>query len=237
MKLTRRQEEFVRNLVDLYRELQEPFHYSLLAEKLGVSRFSAYDMLRLLEEKGVVTSEYQLPEGKSGPGRSEVVYRPTERARQMMSQLAGDMIDRGDWDAIKERILEKVRTNEIKEWELAEEMLARAPAEEQGAVAYCVEVMTIVTLRLRRRDGRKLLLNYFSQILPDGSRTCRANLSLFGGFALGVLADESANSPSWGQELLQHVVRYQQLVIDMEPRLCRQLATYLRNVLASPQGE
>ena len=49
--------------------------------------------------------------------------------------------------------MERVRVNEMNEWELAEEMLARAPAGEQGAVAYCVEIMTIVTLRLRRRDG------------------------------------------------------------------------------------
>lgn len=237
MKLTRRQEEFVRNLVDLYRELQEPFHYSLLAEKLGVSRFSAYDMLRLLEEKGLVASEYQLSEGKSGPGRSEVFYRPTERARSMMAQLAGEMIDRGDWDAIKERILERVRTNELEEWELAEEMLARAPGGEQGAVAYCVEVMTIVTLRLRQHDGRKLLLDYLPKILPAAGATCRANLSLLGGFALGVLADESTSAPSWGQELLQHVIRYQQLVIDMEPRLCRQLAANLKNVFAPLRGE
>ncbi|MCA9943043.1 MAG: hypothetical protein H6656_18040 [Ardenticatenaceae bacterium] len=237
MNLTRRQEEFVRNLVNLYREMQEPFHYSLLAEKLGVSRFSAYDMLRVLEEKGMVTSEYQLSESKTGPGRSAVLYRPTEQARQVMSQLAGDMIDRGDWDAIKERVLEKVRTNELNEWELVEEMLARTPPEGHGAVAYCVEVMTIVTLRLRRRSGRKLLLDYLPEILPTASANCRANLSLLGGFALGILTDESADAPLWGKELLQHAIRYQQLVIGMEPRLCRQLATQLSNVFAVLHSE
>ena len=80
MKLTRRQETFIRNLMDLSRELQGPIHYSMLAERTGVSRITAYDMLRLLEEKGFVRSDYQLAEGKSGPGRSEIVFWPTEQA-------------------------------------------------------------------------------------------------------------------------------------------------------------
>ena len=87
MDLTRRQEEFVRSLLDLYGELQEPFHYSELADRLGVSRFTAYDMLRVLEEKGIVTSHYQLDEGRSGPGRSTVVYRPTHRARRILEDV------------------------------------------------------------------------------------------------------------------------------------------------------
>ena len=64
LKLTRRQEDFINNLLDLYREMEGPIHYSVLAERLGVSPFTAYDMLRLLEEKGLVSSEYYLPSDK-----------------------------------------------------------------------------------------------------------------------------------------------------------------------------
>jgi predicted ArsR family transcriptional regulator len=87
MDLTRRQEEFVRSLLDLYGELQEPFHYSELAERLGVSRFTAYDMLRVLEEKGIVASQYQLDEERGGPGRSTVMYEPTPRARRILADV------------------------------------------------------------------------------------------------------------------------------------------------------
>ena len=89
MELTRRQTTFVERLVDLYHEAQGPIHYSTLARRLGVSRFTAYDMLRLLEEKGLVTSAYQLTAGKSGPGRSQVRYEPTERAHTLIAELAG----------------------------------------------------------------------------------------------------------------------------------------------------
>ena len=90
MKLTRRQEDFIHKMLDLYRELQGPIHYTVMAERLGVSRFTAYDMLRLLEEKGLVISEYQLAESKSGPGRSEVVFIPSPEAHRLFASLAGE---------------------------------------------------------------------------------------------------------------------------------------------------
>ena len=76
MKLTPRQRTFLEKLRDLYRERRGPVHYSAVAERLGVSKFSAYDMLRVLEKKGVAGSEYLLSTERSGPGRSQVVFFP-----------------------------------------------------------------------------------------------------------------------------------------------------------------
>ncbi len=72
MKLTKRQDAFIKNLLDLYMEAKEPIHYTVLAERLGVSRFTAYDMLRVLEDKGFVRSEYRLSD-KAKTGRSESI--------------------------------------------------------------------------------------------------------------------------------------------------------------------
>ena len=66
-------------------------HYSVLAERLGVSPFTAYDMLCLLEDKGMVTSEYQLSAEKSGPGRAERLFYPVESARERGEHLADQM--------------------------------------------------------------------------------------------------------------------------------------------------
>lgn len=93
MKLTRRQEEFVKKLLELKQEFDGPIHYSLLAERLGVSPFTAYDMLCLLEAKGYVTSAYQLPPDKCGPGRAERVFYPGEmayvHAQRRLAETAG----------------------------------------------------------------------------------------------------------------------------------------------------
>lgn len=238
MELTRRQEEFLRTLLDLYHEQQEPLHYSALAERLGVSRFTAYDMLRLLEEKGFATSAYQLAEDKSGPGRSEVVYQPTERAHALMARLTGE-VESEDWEAVKEHILARVRkagSGTLGESDLAEEMLARVPPDEPEILRYCVEVMTVIALRLRRRAGRQLLLDYLGELLPAQEEVCRANLSLLGGFALGILAEEAQNDEQWTQELLVHVRLYQQLVLEMEPDVCRRLTTHLEETFDLLRG-
>ncbi|MCK4897770.1 MAG: hypothetical protein KAS38_03260, partial [Anaerolineales bacterium] len=127
MKLTRRQEDFIINLVELSQKLDGPIHYSLLAESLGVSPFTAYDMLRLLEEKGFVTSEYQLASNKSGPGRAERVFYPTEMAQeqgQLLSDEAG-----GDFRPF---LLEMMRKGELEGHEVVEDMLARIPPVLQG---------------------------------------------------------------------------------------------------------
>ncbi len=229
MKLTRRQETFIHRLLDLYRELKGPIHYSVLAERVGVSPFTAYDMLRLLEKKGLVASEYRVASGKPVPGRSEIVFRPTDRAYRLLVELAGDT-DVGDWEAVKEQVLERLRRGELHERELAEEMLARVPPEVPSILRYCIEVMTVVTLRLGRGAGRRLLAEHLPQILERQGEVTRAGLLLLSGFALGLLARESSGEAGWNQGLLAHVRRYQSLVLEMEPGLCHQLGDELKDV-------
>ncbi|GAG02285.1 unnamed protein product, partial [marine sediment metagenome] len=138
MKITRRQEEFIKNLLELHREVKGPIHYSLLAERLGVSPFTAYDMLCLLEEKGMVRSEYQLANEKSGPGRAERVFYPvetTEERERRMAEAGGVKLE---GEALNQFILDRLRRGEMWDKDLAEEMLARIPDEGQGRLRYCV---------------------------------------------------------------------------------------------------
>src|SRR5512136_472465 len=230
MKLTRRQEAFIRKLLDVYREAQEPVHYSLLAERLGVSRFTAYDMLRLLEEKGFVSSDYQLSAHKSGPGRSEVVFLPTPLSHQLIADMGG--ASRKDWETIKQRVVDEVKSGQVRDRELVQEMLARLPPEGQNPRRYCIEVMKVVALRLRDRPGGQVLRGYLPHLLPDKDANYRADLNLLGGFALGILASETKGDPEWGSELFDHVKRYQTLVNEMDPELRRKLARSLKHVFA-----
>ena len=68
-KLTRRQQQFLSKFLDLYGKKRESLHYTALAEYIGVGKISAYEMLRLLEEHGLVEAEYELPANQRGPGR------------------------------------------------------------------------------------------------------------------------------------------------------------------------
>lgn len=229
MEITRRQEDFIRKMIDLYRELQEPFHYSYVAERLGINPFTAYDMLRLLEKKGIVTSQYHLAEDKSGPGRSEIFFLPTIEAHRVFARLSEDVGDQ-EWKALREAVLLKVRSGALQDRELVNDILTPVPPEGQGALRYCLEVMTVIALLLRRGNGRRLLFSCLPNILPSIESANPVNLSLLGGFALGILADENIDDHDWGRELIGHVRQYQALVVNMNPQLCRKLAASLREV-------
>lgn len=232
MMLTRRQEEIIRKMLDLYHELQGPIHYSTLADRLGVSPFTAYDMLRLLEEKGFVSSEYQLAPDKTGPGRAVRVFQPTQLAQKLFQSLAEET-GGADWEEVKQRILDKTRKGEIQERELMQEMLARIPSEGKSQVQYCVEVMTIVALRIRNIKGRILLKKFFPEMLPDTKPARRTNLCLLGGFALGMLAIEDSSDREWEQQLLEHVQVYMDIVTKMDIRRCQLLGEKLTRVFAT----
>ena len=231
MQLTGRQTTFVERLVDLYHEAHGPIHYSVLARRLGVSRFTAYDMLRLLEEKGLVTSDYQLTAGHSGPGRSEVLFQPTARAHALVAQLAGP--DGGeDWETVKRRLVDNFAGPNARDRELTEAMLARVPRGGPAPVRYCLEVMTIVAQRLKGRARRAALAGWLPALLGAPAGGDRASLGLLGGWALSALASETHAGEPWRREALAHLRRYQALVMEMDPRLCRRLSDGLWEVFA-----
>jgi DNA-binding Lrp family transcriptional regulator len=229
MKLTRRQEEFVNNLIDLSLEFDGPIHYSILAERLGVSPFTAYDMLCLLEDKGLVTSEYQLAEDKQGPGRAERLFYPylsSERREELENQFGGQIPGK---EERRKLVLEQIQSREFRDKELAAEFLARVPDIEQGELSYCIELMTIVALRMKDGCGRKLLLDYLPGILPGGEPT-RENLSMLGGFAFGIVAQECGEDTEWVEKLFVHIQQYFSIVLQLDSQERKQLAGALSGV-------
>jgi len=231
MKLTRRQEIFIHRLLDLYRELNGPIHYSLLAERVGVSPFTAYDMLRLLEEKGYVTSEYRTGSEKPSVGRSEVVFLPTELAHRLFEELTSGA-DLGNWDSAKLQIMERIRKGEFHDRIMAEEMLVRVPPEAPETLRFCFEVIMILVLRLGKNTGRRVLSQRLPQFLEMKGAISRSGLLLLGGFVLGLLANENIVDSDRDKSIIEQVERYQALVMQMEPRLCRRLGDGIKDMFA-----
>ena len=231
MRLTQRQEDFIVNFIELFRELDCPIHYTVVAERLGVSDITAYDMLRLLEEKGFVASQYELADNKSGPGRSKIVFLPTPRTRRRMKMAnIAETVMGGEWEGIKTHALEKFRKSRLEGYILVQDTLAQIPSDGDGSLKECVEIITILALHLRRRAGRKLLLDFLPKILASSDDASRANLNLLGGFTLGILVDETVEGHEWSHELLQHVQRYQSHVSDMNPKSRKELATHILKI-------
>ncbi|MCA1553897.1 MAG: Lrp/AsnC family transcriptional regulator, partial [Chloroflexi bacterium] len=138
MRLTPRQRDFLRKLLDLYHDAQQPIHYSQVANALGVNRFSAYDMLKLLEQKGYLQSEYLLSPMHSGPGRSSIAFTPTAKARAAVRLLGGRTAASAEWQAVRERILSQLREREMNDDELLRELLAHIPSI-KSPLEFCAE--------------------------------------------------------------------------------------------------
>jgi hypothetical protein len=208
-KLTARQQAFLQKLLEIYQERQEPVHYTAVAEALGVSRFSAYDMLKVLEKKGVASSTYALDSAHSGPGRSMIVFSPTPQAA---ASLAPGIHDPGlgeEWQSARERILNKLRSaREANYREALNDILARLP-EANAPLTFCTEMVAALLLNMRRAGVRARGLNPFRALaaLRGGGS---AALEMLAGLSLGAtLSDEEENGPSITRRLLDQAHRYQ----------------------------
>ncbi len=232
MNLTRRQETFMRQLLALYTEFQGPIHYSALAERIGVSRITAYDMLRVLEEKGYVESVYQLAPDRSGPGRSTVLYRPTEKADEAINQLAAGA-DATDWQSLTDDIIRQMQTNSEDEEmsSLTAALLARIPPEGPPEIRYCTELITIIVLNVRNRETKTMFCQYIPHILGDPDLASAEGLMLLAGGALGLVIGENPDQIQWNQELVMHVKRFYQLVGSMSSDLRHQMVENLQTTL------
>ena len=232
MKLTRRQETFIRKLLDLYHEAEGPIHYSALADHIGVSKITAYDMLRHLEEKVYIISHYQLEYENTVPGRSKVVFSPTELAHNMLAQMVGPL-EGADWEKVKEKVINRISPGEIPDADLKKGLFDRILDEENDDIRYCLEVMTVLVFRMQKSKQRQFFIQTLPLILPPDETSNRSSLIMIGGFALGLLADESAQDQVWSQELIDHVKQVQAIVSGMDEDSCRRLATGLSDIFTS----
>lgn len=233
-KLTRRQQEFLSKFLDLYTKGQEPLHYSTVAEHLGVGKVSAYEMLRLLEEHGLVEAEYLLPVGLRGPGRASVVFRPTALAVRELGRLAGGDVNQQEWKAAKEHILQQLEAGKAADYEpLLEELLARTP-DQRSPVIYTAEMITTIILALvslKETVEARGLRDRLEEIGNVGE----LGLGIFTGLGMGLSVAERINRRLAGFLLVQSS-RFQSALVQLNDESRRQLTEFTQEVMRRVEG-
>lgn len=236
MKLTRRQQMFLSKFLDLYRQAEEPLHYTSVAEYLEVNPITAYDMLRLLEERGLLTSDYIPPSQREGTGRSIVVFLPTPAAQALLDELAGDDWDREEWEAVKARILQSLREGKGTDYrDLLEDLLARIPGR-RSPMLYAAEMVTAVILSLYQlgvppRGGKEEAANspLFESVRALGLPG-ELGLNALVGLTVGLSYVERANRRIT-RFLLSHTGRYQEMLSRLSGENRRRLADFVDEVM------
>ena len=189
VKLTFRQKAFLSRVLDFYRETREPLHYSVIAEQLGLSNSTAYDMLRLLEQKGMISSEYATPKATSGPGRSSILFMPTAEAIELFTHLAGGSLEDEEWENVKAHILASLCQGKAPEYQgLLRELLVRIP-KARSPLVHCAEVITVFLLSLR--EARHKLGGQSPVSMLLAAPASKSGMSILAGLILGLsLADQ-----------------------------------------------
>ncbi|MCB9079862.1 MAG: hypothetical protein H6631_19835 [Anaerolineaceae bacterium] len=230
MKLTPRQQAFLDNLFELYREFKGPVHYSVVADKLGVNKFSAYDMLKVLEEKGVAASDYILNDDQAGPGRSQVVFYPTHKAAQFLTQLRDEMRYNADWQRVKENILRRLQeARRANPGDALKDALSTLP-DTKVPLNYCAEMISVLLLNIERM--RNSNITPFLETLSIKGQIGLASLAgLSMGFSLNQEPD--VEDKTLIEKLNTHTQRFQTQLADMSEESISKLSALLKDGLVT----
>ena len=233
MSLTRRQRTFLAKLLDVYHDHRdEPVHYSTVAQALGVANSTAYEMMKLLEKKGYVSSEYRLPDHHGGPGRSQVLFRPTRKAFRTWRTLVDGKASGQEWQVEKDRVLARLAAEGLPgDEDFLTELLAAIP-ERGNSLSYCAQVVTasLVSLRGHVANGVEQL-----GILRDIAAQSKAGLDLLAlvpGFALG-FASAVEDGSTRLSSLANHARRYQKCLQDMDDKARAQRLRFSSEIVAA----
>ena len=208
MKLSSRQRDFLSRLLDLWREARAPVRYADVARALDVSPVTAYEMLRLLEDKGLTRSEMIRPQGHRG--RSVAVFSPTEKATAFLAELTGNSLEEQEWQEAKASILQTLEEEKGTDYQnLLSELLLRIP-ERKSPLLFAADMVTAIILvfyELRDRAVAKSIFSHLRLFGPPGW----AVLYSLAGFSLALSLVEKANRRatslllSYSQQFREHL--------------------------------
>jgi len=197
MAITKRRLDFLRIIKQIYESTGFPVHYARVAELLGVSKWSAYEMLKNLEREEYLTSQYEVNQVEKNPGRAMVMFMPTQKLDQALSGKLLDLKTTSrEWRQEKERLLslfdESKKSSTKGLWE---QLMVELPSMENPLVS-CAYVITIVVSQLQTlsENSLRLLKN-----MAVEARKGPIGLAMFVGTAIGSLLKSAAPISVIGQ--------------------------------------
>ena len=226
IKLTARQREFLARFVELYREMRKPVHYTLVARKLGVGNVTAYEMLCLLEKKGLVLREYML---NKGPGRSTVNFYPSRGALALLRKSLLDSFPHREWDTTRAQVLEALqKAGEGGLEELLNRLLRRLPRR-SSPLLLMADLITAVMLAFyllhRRVQRREFIKPLRSLGLPE-EMGLRALAGLMVGIAMAERADRALS-----EAFLHYAARFNAYLNELNQEARQALTEFTGEVM------
>lgn len=228
--LTRRQQQFLLQFLDLYREMNQPIHYRFVAERLKIGKVSVYEMLRLLEFNGFVKAEFAVTTGKQGPGRPSIQFYPTKLAFEQTQRLSLVPVELEQWRIRKEYIFAELRKKNRESYEkLVIELVTRFN-EPVFPLLHITENVTILLIIVSSQPMTPQLHSLMRRLAHIGLAG-EVGLSTLFGFALGMAIFGNID-PLMANELLDNLDRYEFYLQDMHADNHQRLCDFTREAVA-----
>ncbi|MCG2766832.1 MAG: hypothetical protein L6435_00395 [Anaerolineae bacterium] len=232
--LTRRQGAFLEKLKEMYQRSKKPIHYAQVAKELGVSRFSAYDMLQLLEQKGLAGRQYIRGENRVGPGRSMVVFYPKDQASSL-ALVPSKSINLGEeWQQLRQTILERLRTGEqVNDHRVLSDALPSLPG--KSPLEYCAEMIEALLLNLQEGMERAMQARVL-QTLQALAKSGEMGLGALAGLSLGK-ALRGQDDASLTDNLLSRVQAFQEYLSGLSEESKSALVDFMQDAVLALDSE
>jgi energy-coupling factor transport system substrate-specific component len=187
--LSRRRLEFLKALFEATCSSGGPVHYTAVADRLGVSKWTVYDMMRELQDDGLVSTSYST-EFSRFKGRSQVLFDVSRQGLKLLRSFETpvDFTD-VDWKREEAMLLNKV-DKAIKNNTDLKSLIA--PYKEASPLAFCAALLAFLIVECKRRGHRLLALQTILEIGGDPNLTLILFLGALSGTLLGRNAFKSS---------------------------------------------
>lgn len=184
--ITARRLEFLRTIKEIYESSSLPVHYVKVAEKMGISKWSAYEMLKSLERDGLLSRHYEVNSAGKHPGRSMILFAPTRLLVQIVNAAATDVQAlTPEWQQIKQRLLSVFDQAEPAKTKALLDQLARELPEVNPPLVACAYVATLLIAQLHNLGENGLGV---IRIIMKGAVKAESGLAMLAGAIMGLLA-------------------------------------------------
>ncbi|MFB5266019.1 Lrp/AsnC family transcriptional regulator [Paenibacillus enshidis] len=225
MTMSKRRFQFLDQLVELYQKTRLPIHYETLAKVLGVSKWTAYDMLKEIEKSGYVTRSYEVNPNETG--RSQVVFAPTEKATELFQQQRSNVIAIENWEetvhAIRQ-LLNSIKHNSIQD--LLKKMLDEIPGK-QSNLEFCGYLLGIFMAYVKKVGGRT---ETAIQRLIHKTSGHHTTLLMFAGTVMGTVIQTA--SEEMGSEIAELMGKCVTMIGDLSSREQELLSDFVKEALS-----
>ena len=227
MRITRRRMEFLQTIKHICESTGLPVHYTRVAQRLGVSKWSAYEMLKTLEKEGLLASQYEVNQREKFPGRAMVLFAPTHLADIILSgNTLKQNVPFKEWQLAKQRLLSLCAELKKNSEELVEQLTAELPSLKRPLIFSAYMIMLLIA-QMQTLSTKSLGL---VKNVALGAAKAETGLAMFAGAAMGSMLKTATQFPLLSQ-IADDLDRFQDNLAELNQTEQALLIGFLKEAL------